>query len=69
MGYRSKVQVIQRANQNKQYYFICPSPLAQAMEVQKGEEIEWVIEDKNTIIIKRDVLLREATKRGGRRRA
>jgi hypothetical protein len=39
------------------------------MEVQKGEEIEWVIQDKETIVIRRNVLLLEATKREGRRRA
>jgi bifunctional DNA-binding transcriptional regulator/antitoxin component of YhaV-PrlF toxin-antitoxin module len=54
MGYVSKVQVIQRANQNKQYYVICPAPLAQALEIEKGEIIEWVIEDKHTLILKRD---------------
>ncbi len=53
MGYVSKVQVIQRANQNKQYYVICPAPLAQALEIEKGEIIEWVIEDKHTLILKR----------------
>ena len=53
MGYFSKVQVIQRANKNRQYYLICPAPLAQALELEKGEIIEWVIEDKHRMIIKR----------------
>jgi antitoxin component of MazEF toxin-antitoxin module len=53
MGYFSKVQVIQRGNSNKQYYLICPAPLAQALELEKGEIIEWVIEDKNKMIFKR----------------
>jgi len=39
MGYISKVQVIQRGQKNRQYYFICPAPLAQALEIQKGEEL------------------------------
>jgi hypothetical protein len=47
------VQVIERANDTRQYYFICPSPLAQAMEVLKGEEIDWTIEDRDTIVIRR----------------
>ena len=46
MGYLSKVQVIQRANGNRQYYLICPAPLAEAIELGKGETIEWVVEDK-----------------------
>jgi hypothetical protein len=53
MGYITKVQVIERANDTRQYYFICPSPLAQAMEVLKGEEIDWTIEDRDTIVIRR----------------
>ena len=53
MGYFSKLQVIQRANQNRQYYLICPAPLAQALEMKKGETLEWVVEDRDTIVIKR----------------
>ena len=53
MGYISKVQVIERSNKNRQYYLICPAPLAQALELEKSETIEWVIEDKYTLIIKR----------------
>lgn len=53
MGYISKVQVIQRSNKNRQYYLICPAPLAQALEIEKGETIEWVVEDKHTLTIRR----------------
>ncbi|MBP1599447.1 MAG: hypothetical protein H6Q05_4824 [Acidobacteria bacterium] len=53
MGYFSKVQVIQRGDRNRQFYLICPAPLAQALELQKGEPIEWVIEDKHRLTIKR----------------
>jgi len=53
VGYISKLQVIQRSNKNRQYYLICPAPLAQALELEKGESIEWVIEDKTTLTIKR----------------
>jgi hypothetical protein len=53
MGYLSKVQVIQRGDKNRQYYLICPAPLAQALELEKGEEIEWVIKDKDTLVIQR----------------
>jgi len=47
------VQVIERANDTRQYYLICPAPLAQALELQKGEEIDWVVEDRNTLILTR----------------
>ena len=64
MGFISKVQVIQRGEKNRQYYFICPAPLAQALEIQKGEEIEWVVEDKRRLTIKR---LSLPAAKGGRR--
>ena len=53
MGYVTRVQVIQRGEKNRQYYLICPAPLAQALELEKGEAIEWVVEDKHTVIIRR----------------
>jgi hypothetical protein len=53
MGYFSKVQVIERAKGQRQFYLICPAALAQALEMEKGETIEWVVEDKWTLRIRR----------------
>jgi len=53
MGYQSTVQVIRRGGKNCQWYLICPAPLAQALEIEKGEVIEWVLEDKHTLVVKR----------------
>jgi bifunctional DNA-binding transcriptional regulator/antitoxin component of YhaV-PrlF toxin-antitoxin module len=53
MAYRSTVQVIERANDTRQYYLICPAPLARALEIEKGESIDWVVEDKYTLVLKR----------------
>jgi antitoxin component of MazEF toxin-antitoxin module len=53
MGYQSKVQVIERARGNRQFYLMCPAQLAEALELEKGEEIEWVVEDKQTLVIRR----------------
>ena len=53
MAYITKLQVIQRAGQNRQYYLICPAPLAAALEMEKGEPLEWVIKDRNTFEIRR----------------
>ena len=53
MAYLSKLQVIQRGGQNRQYYLICPAPLAAALDMEKGEELEWVIKDRNTFEIRR----------------
>jgi hypothetical protein len=53
MGYFSKLQVIQRSGENRQYYLICPAPLAAALEMEKGEELEWIIKDRHTFQIRR----------------
>ena len=54
MGYVSKLQVIERtSNGQKQYYLICPAPLAEALEMEKGEAIEWIVKDNQTLIIRR----------------
>lgn len=53
MGYVSKLQVIQRGSHNRQYYLICPAPLAAALELEKGEPIEWVVRDQHTLEIRR----------------
>lgn len=59
MGYLTKVQVIERAKGQRQFYLICPAPLAQALEMEKGETIEWVVQDKWTLSVIR-VEVREA---------
>ena len=53
MGYQSKLQVIRRGGRNRQYYMICPAPLAAALEMQKGESLEWVVKDRQTLEIRR----------------
>jgi hypothetical protein len=62
MGFQSKVQVIERANKTRQFYFICPAPLAEAMEFKKGETIEWVVVDKGHLTIKREHHGRKSSK-------
>ena len=53
MAYVTKLQVIQRGEKNRQYYLICPAPLAAALDMEKGEELEWVIKDRYTFEIRR----------------
>lgn len=64
MGYVTKVQVIKRANNTRQFYLICPAPLAQALEMEQGEEIEWVVEDRDTLILRRTPAPKRGRKRG-----
>ena len=52
MPYLSKLQVIQRGGKNRQFYLICPAPLAEALELEKGEPLEWVIKDRHTFEIR-----------------
>ena len=52
MGYPTKVQLIKRAK-SEQWYINFPAALAQAMEFQRGEIVEWVIEDKKKLILTR----------------
>jgi len=52
MGYKTKIQKVQRPT-NQSFYVNLPSTLAQAMEIQKGELFEWIVENKNLLVLKR----------------
>ena len=52
MGYPTKVQLIKR-KASEQWYINFPSAVAQAMEFQRGETMEWIIEDKDQLVLKR----------------
>jgi len=52
MGYEIKIQKVERPT-NRSYYVNLPVALAEAIEVNKGEAFEWIIEDKNTLTFKR----------------
>jgi hypothetical protein len=52
MGYPTKVQLIKR-QASEQWYINFPSAVAQAMEFQRGEVVEWLIEDKETLVLRR----------------
>jgi hypothetical protein len=55
MGTPTKVQLINR-KESKQWYINFPAPIAQAMQFQRGETVEWFIEDKQFLILKRRVV-------------
>lgn len=52
MGFQTKIQLIKRSA-SEQWYVNFPSAIAQAMEFEKGEVVEWVIEDKHQMTLKR----------------
>lgn len=50
MGYPTKVQLIKRQS-SEQWYVNFPSALAAAMEFSRGEVVEWLVEDKETLAL------------------
>jgi len=52
MGYPTKVQLIQR-QASQQWYIAFPAALARSLGLQKGETIEWNIQDRQTLLLRR----------------
>ena len=52
MGFPTKVQLIQR-KESEQWYINFPSAVAQAMDFEKGETVEWVVADRENLIMHR----------------
>jgi antitoxin component of MazEF toxin-antitoxin module len=55
MGYPTKVQLIDR-KASQQFYINFPAALAQGLEFEKGEDVEWTIHDKKHLILSRKVV-------------
>ncbi len=52
MGYKVKLQKISRPT-NKSFFISIPVVLVETMELEKGEELEWIMEDKNHLVLRR----------------
>ena len=52
MGYKTRIQKVERPT-NQSYYANIPTAVAQAMDIGKGEEFEWEIENKNLLLLSR----------------
>ncbi len=52
MGYKVKVQKIERSTNNT-YYVTFPSSIAESINLEKGEEMEWFIDGRNCFVLKR----------------
>lgn len=52
MGFPTKVQLIKR-QASEQWYINFPSAVAQAMEFSRGETVEWIVEDKSLLALRR----------------
>jgi hypothetical protein len=52
MGYPVRIQRVQRSG-TCSYYVNFPVAVAGAIDAQKGETWEWLLEDKNTLVFQR----------------
>jgi len=62
MGYPTRVQLIKR-RKSEQWYINFPSAVAQAMEFVRGETVEWIIEDKGQLVLRRREVPASAVKK------
>jgi bifunctional DNA-binding transcriptional regulator/antitoxin component of YhaV-PrlF toxin-antitoxin module len=63
MGYPTKVQVIKR-KASEQWYVNFPAAVAQAIELNQGEVVEWIIDDHQRLMLKRsDEAVKELKKK------
>jgi hypothetical protein len=62
MGLPTKVQLIKRKD-SEQWYINFPAQIAQAMEFVRGETVEWIIEDKGQLVLRRRVIPPSALKK------
>jgi len=58
MGYKVKLQKVSRPTNNT-FFITVPVVLVKTMELAKGEEMEWVLEDKNTLVLRRKILMKK----------
>jgi antitoxin component of MazEF toxin-antitoxin module len=52
MGYSTKIQVIKRKS-SEQWYVNFPAAVAQAIEFNQGEVVEWIIDDHQRLVLRR----------------
>lgn len=52
MGCNVKMQKVERPT-NQSFYVNFPASIADSCEIVKGEEMEWLVQDRNTFVLKR----------------
>ena len=52
MGYKIKIQKVDRGK-TKSFYVNLPAAIAEAAQIKKGEEMEWLIENKDIFVLRR----------------
>ena len=51
--YPIKVQAIRSKGRTDRYYVFVPLPLAAAIGLEGGEQVEWTLEDRHTLRLRR----------------
>jgi hypothetical protein len=52
MPYLTKLQLIQRKT-SQQFYVNFPAALAQALDFERGEQLEWILLDRSQLVLNR----------------
>ncbi len=52
MGQTVKMQKVDRPT-NTSFYVNFPAAIAEAVHIRKGETLEWLVEDRNTFVLRR----------------
>lgn len=52
MGYTVKIQRVERGS-TKSFYVNFPAAVAESARINKGEEMEWLIDDRDTFVLRR----------------
>ncbi len=51
--YPVKIQTIRSKGRTDRFYVFVPLPLAAAIGLQRGEEVQWTLTDKDTLCLRR----------------
>ena len=52
MGYKVSIQRVDRGK-TKSFYVNLPAAIAEALKIEKRNVMEWLVEDRNTLILKK----------------
>ena len=63
--YPVKVQAIRSKGRTDRYYVFVPLPLAAAIDLEAGEEVQWKLTDRDTLSVRRVSPLAKITAREG----
>ncbi len=56
MSYPTKLQCIERADRTRQFYVNIPAPLAEAIDLRRGEILRWTVVDRKRLVLEREVV-------------